>query len=169
VNYREAYNLHATNGILFNHESPRRGETFVTRKITRALARIVKGEQEHLYLGNLEAKRDWGYAKDYMEAVWKMVQHDDPQDFVIATGETHSIKEFLDEAFGIVDRDWNDFVRIDPKYYRPTEVDLLIGDPAKAKKELDWEPKMSFKELVRHMVIEDLRLVNLDPEKFVKI
>jgi len=168
VNYREAYNLHASNGILFNHESPRRGETFVTRKITRALARILKGTQKELFLGNLDAKRDWGYAKDYVEAMWMMLQKPTGDDYVIATGETHSIKEFLDLAFGAVGRDWKDYVRKDPRYFRPTEVDLLIGDPTKAKKELGWTPKCSFPELVRLMVIEDLKLEGLDPEKVIK-
>jgi GDPmannose 4,6-dehydratase len=169
VNYREAYNLHASNGILFNHESPRRGETFVTRKITRALSRILSGKQNELFLGNLDAKRDWGYAKDYVEAMWMMLQQPEGDDYVIATGETHSIREFLDLAFGMVGRDWNDYVKIDPKYYRPTEVDLLIGDPTKAHKQLGWKPKCSFSELVRLMVMEDLRQEGLDPEKLVKL
>jgi GDPmannose 4,6-dehydratase len=168
VNYREAYNLHASNGILFNHESPRRGETFVTRKITRALARIMKGTQEELFLGNLDAKRDWGYAKDYVEAMWMMLQKPTGDDYVIATGETHSIKEFLDLAFGAVGRDWNEYVKKDPRYYRPTEVDLLIGDPTKANKELGWKPKCTFPELVRLMITEDLKLEGLDPEKIIK-
>jgi GDPmannose 4,6-dehydratase len=167
VNYREAYNLHSSNGILFNHESPRRGETFVTRKITRALSRILAGKQNELFLGNLDAKRDWGYAKDYVEAMWLMLQQPQGDDYVVATGETHSIREFLDLAFGMVKRDWNDYVKIDPKYYRPTEVDLLIGDPSKAKKQLGWEPKCSFPELVRLMVIADLKLEGLDPEKYI--
>jgi GDPmannose 4,6-dehydratase len=168
VNYRESYNMHASNGILFNHESPRRGETFVTRKITRALGRILAGKQKELFLGNLDAKRDWGYAKDYVEAMWMMLQQPQGDDYVVATGETHSIREFLDLAFGMVNRDWNDYVKIDPKYYRPTEVDLLIGDPTKAKEKLGWTPKCSFKELVRLMVIEDLKLEGLDPAKLVK-
>lgn len=168
VNYREAYKMHASNGILFNHESPRRGETFVTRKITRALARIIAGRQKELFLGNLEAKRDWGYAKDYVEAMWMMLQAPEGDDYVVATGETHSIREFLDLAFGMVGRDWNDYVKIDPKYYRPTEVDLLIGDPTKAWQKLGWKPRCSFKELVRLMVIEDLKLESLDPNKLVK-
>lgn len=168
VNYRESYNMHASNGILFNHESPRRGETFVTRKITRALGRILAGKQNELFLGNLDAKRDWGYAKDYVEAMWMMLQQPQGDDYVVATGETHSIREFLDLAFGMVKRDWNDYVKIDPKYYRPTEVDLLIGDPTKAKEKLGWTPKCSFPELVRLMVIEDLKLEGLDPEKYVK-
>lgn len=167
VNYREAYDLHASNGILFNHESPRRGETFVTRKITRALGRILAGQQKELFLGNLDAKRDWGYAKDYVEAMWMMLQAPEGDDYVIATGKTHSIREFLDEAFGLVGRDWNEYVKIDPKYYRPTEVDLLIGDPTKAREKLGWTPKTSFKQLVRLMVEEDLRLVGLDPAKLI--
>jgi len=161
VNYRESYNLHASNGILFNHESPRRGETFVTRKITRALARIKAGLQKDLYLGNLDAKRDWGYAPEYVEAQWRILQRDKGDDFVIATGETHSIREFLDVAFGHADLDWNDYVKIDPRYYRPAEVDLLIGDAAKAKKILGWEPKTTFAELVRIMVTADQELLAL--------
>lgn len=168
VNYREAYGLHASNGILFNHESPRRGETFVTRKITRALARILAGKQNELYLGNLEAKRDWGYAKDYVEAMWMMLQAKQPDDYVIATGETHSVRDFLDQAFGIVGRDWKDYVKIDPKYNRPTEVDLLIGDASKAKKQLGWTPSVTFKELVKLMVHDDLKLEGLDPERYMK-
>jgi GDPmannose 4,6-dehydratase len=155
VNYRESYKLHASNGILFNHESPRRGETFVTRKITRALARIKAGLQKELFLGNLEAKRDWGYAPEYVEAQWMILQQDQGDDFVIATGETHSIREFLDEAFGCVNLDWNDYVKIDPRYYRPAEVDLLIGDASKARKILGWEPRTTFKDLVRIMVAAD--------------
>ncbi|MFN7684622.1 MAG: GDP-mannose 4,6-dehydratase [Oligoflexia bacterium] len=168
VNYREAYGIHASNGILFNHESPRRGETCVTRKITRALARIMTGKQNELFLGNLDAKRDWGFAKDYVEAMWLMLQQPAGDDYVVATGETHSIREFLDLAFGAVGRDWQELVKIDPKYYRPTEVDLLIGDPTKAKTQLGWKPKCSFKELVRLMVYEDLKLEGLDPEKLMK-
>lgn len=157
VNYREAYNLFACNGILFNHESPRRGETFVTRKITRAVARIKMGLQQDLFLGNLDAKRDWGFAGDYVRAMWMMLQTEKPDDYVVATGETHSVREFLDLAFGHVGLDWNQYVKIDPRYYRPTEVDLLIGDPSKAKKELGWEPKVSFRQLVTMMVDEDLK------------
>jgi GDPmannose 4,6-dehydratase len=168
VNYREAYGIHASNGILFNHESPRRGETFVTRKITRALARILAGRQDTLFLGNLDAKRDWGFAKDYVEAMWLMLQQPEGDDYVVSTGETHSIREFLDLAFGAVGRDWHPLVKIDPKYYRPTEVDLLIGDPTKAKTKLGWKPKCSFPELVRLMVREDLKLEGLDPEKLMK-
>lgn len=156
VNYREAYNLFACSGILFNHESPRRGETFVTRKITKAAARIKLGLQHDLYLGNLDAKRDWGYAGDYVEAMWLMLQQPQPDDYVIATGETHTVREFLEVAFGHLDLDWNKYVKIDPKYYRPTEVDLLIGDAAKAKKQLQWEPKVRFQELARMMVEADL-------------
>ena len=156
VNYREAYDIFACNGILFNHESPRRGETFVTRKITQALAKIKLGLQDKLYLGNLEAKRDWGYARDFVEAMWLMLQQDEPDDYVIATGETHSVKEFLDEAFNYAGLDWQDYVRIDPRYFRPTEVDVLIGDPGKAREKLGWQPKVKFKELVRLMVDADL-------------
>ena len=156
-NYREGYGLFATNGILFNHESPRRGETFVTRKITRALARIKFGLQDKLYLGNLEARRDWGYAPDFVEAMWLMLQHDVPEDFVIATGEAHSVREFLEEAFAYVDLDWRDYVEIDPKYFRPTEVDFLLGDAGKARRLLGWQPRVSFRELVRIMVDADLQ------------
>jgi GDPmannose 4,6-dehydratase len=168
VNYREAYGIHASNGILFNHESPRRGETFVTRKITRALARILAGRQDTLFLGNLDAKRDWGFAKDYVEAMWLMLQQPEGDDYVVSTGETHSIREFLDLAFGSVGRDWQPLVKIDPRYYRPTEVDMLLGDPTKAKTKLGWKPKCSFPELVRLMVREDLKLEGLDPEKLMK-
>jgi GDPmannose 4,6-dehydratase len=161
VNYRESYSMHASNGILFNHESPRRGETFVTRKITRALARIKAGLQKDLYLGNLDAKRDWGYAPEYVEAQWRILQQDKGDDFVIATGETHSIREFLDLAFGQVDLDWNAYVKIDPRYYRPAEVDLLIGDAAKARKILGWQPKTTFADLVRIMVKADQELLAL--------
>ena len=161
VNYRESYQLFACNGILFNHESPRRGETFVTRKITRALARIVAGTQNKLYLGNLDAKRDWGYAKDYVRAMWLMLQQERPDDYVVATGETHSIKEFLDIAFNYVNLDWNDYVAFDPRYLRPTEVDLLIGDPQKAHKQLEWQPSVTFEELVKLMVDADLAALGL--------
>lgn len=166
VNYREAYNLHASNGILFNHESPRRGETFVTRKITRAIAKIVAGRQDHLFLGNLDAKRDWGYAKDYVEAMWLMLQQPKGDDYVVATGETHSVKEFLQEAFGLVGKDFEKYVRLDPKYLRPTEVDLLIGDASKAKKNLGWEPKVKFKDLVGLMLIADMEAEGIDVKKF---
>jgi len=155
-NYRESYNMFACNGILFNHESPRRGETFVTRKITKALARIKAGLQDTLYLGNLDAKRDWGYAKEYVEAMWLMLQADKPDDYVIATNETHSVKEFLEEAFKHAGLDWKKYVKIDKKYFRPAEVDLLIGDYSKAKRELGWEPKTTFKELVKIMVNADM-------------
>ena len=158
VNYREAYNLFACSGILFNHESPRRGETFVTRKITRAATRIKLGLQNKLYLGNLDAKRDWGYAGDYVKAMWLMLQQDEPGDFVICTGECHSIREFLNEAFGLLDLDWQEFVEIDPRYYRPAEVDLLQGDHSKATKLLGWEPEVTFRELVKIMIESDLKL-----------
>ena len=157
VNYRESYGLHASNGILFNHESPRRGETFVTRKITRAVAQIAAGLQDKLYLGNLEARRDWGYAKEYVEAMWLMLQQAEPDDYVIATNETHSVREFLEVAFGHVGLDWQKHVAIDPAYYRPAEVDLLIGDSAKAKAKLGWEPKTKFADLVRLMVQADVQ------------
>ena len=156
VNYREAYGMYAVNGILFNHESPRRGETFVTRKITRALGRIKHGLQDKLYLGNLDAKRDWGFAGDYVEAMWLMLQQDDPEEFVIATGETHSVKEFLVAAAEYAGIDWEERVEIDQRYFRPTEVDLLIGDPSKARRKLGWTPKVSFEELVRMMVDADM-------------
>lgn len=162
INYRESYNLFACNGILFNHESPRRGETFVTRKITRAVARIVAGLQKDLYLGNLDSQRDWGYAKDYVRAMWMMLQQDAPDDYVIATNETHSIKEFLDLAFGYVNLNWQDYVKFDERYLRPAEVDLLIGDPAKAKEKLGWEPSVTFAELVALMVEADLRVLGQD-------
>ncbi|HOK05346.1 MAG TPA: GDP-mannose 4,6-dehydratase [Victivallales bacterium] len=158
VNYRESYNIFACNGILFNHESPRRGETFVTRKITRAATRIKLGLQKKLYLGNLDAKRDWGFAGDYVEAMWLMLQHDKADDFVIATGETHSIKEFLDEAFGILNIDWKEYVEIDPRYFRPAEVDLLLGDSSKARKILGWQPKINFKQLVKMMIDSDMKI-----------
>jgi GDPmannose 4,6-dehydratase len=160
-NYREGYQMFASNGILFNHESPRRGETFVTRKITRALAAIMAGKQQYLYLGNLDAKRDWGYAPDYVAAMWKMLQHDAADDFVVATGEAHSVREFLDEAFGYVGLDWNDYVKIDQRYFRPTEVDYLLGDSTKARKALNWEPRVYFKDLVKVMVDADLEVIGL--------
>jgi GDPmannose 4,6-dehydratase len=175
-NYREAYDLFAVNGILFNHESPRRGKRFVTRKITRAVARITKGKQDKIYLGNMNAKRDWGYAKDYVKMMWLMLQHDTPEDYVIATGETHTVREFVEAAFSHVDVEieWQGegvdekgidkntgkvLVEVDPKYFRPTEVDLLIGDPSKAKEELGWEPEVKFKELVQLMVQSDLEAI----------
>ena len=154
-NYREAYGMFAVNGILFNHESPRRGPTFVTRKVTRAVGAILRGEQSELYLGNLEAKRDWGYARDYMEGAWRMLQADEPDDFVLATGETHSIRELLDEAFAYAGLDWEQYVKIDERYFRPSEVDLLIGDYSKAKEKLGWEPTVRFQELIRMMVDHD--------------
>lgn len=156
VNYRESYDIFACNGILFNHESPRRGETFVTRKITRGIAMIKAGLQDKLYLGNLDAKRDWGYAEEYVNAMWLMMQQDQPDDFVIATGETHSVREFLEEAFSYAGMDWKDYVEIDPKYCRPAEVNLLVGDAGKAKQKLGWEPKIKFKDLVRLMVDADM-------------
>lgn len=164
VNYREAYNLFACNGILFNHESPRRGETFVSRKITKAAARIKLGLQYELYLGNLDAKRDWGYAGDYVEAMWLMLQQNEPDDYVIATGESHSVRELLDVAFGHLGLDWHPYVRVDPRYYRPTEVDLLIGDAGKAKKKLGWTPKVSFRQLITMMVDADLEAERLKLE-----
>lgn len=168
VNYRESYDIYACNGILFNHESPRRGETFVTKKITHAIARILKKEQDKLYLGNLEAKRDWGYAKDYVEAMWLMLQQEKAEDYVIATGETHSVREFLDEAFGLVGLDWKKYVEIDPKYYRPAEVDLLLGDSTKAREKLGWKPKTTFKELVKIMLEYDLNNHGLSLDKIKK-
>jgi GDPmannose 4,6-dehydratase len=159
VNYRESYGMHASNGILFNHESPRRGETFVTRKITLGAARIKLGLQQKLALGNLDAKRDWGYAKEFVEAMWLMLQQPEADDYVIATGETHSIKECLDVAFGHVGLDWHQHIEIDARHYRPAEVDLLIGDYSKAKKRLGWEPKTKFADLIRLMVEEDVRLL----------
>ncbi len=160
-NYREAYGIFACNGILFNHESPRRGETFVTRKITRAVASILAGKQDHLYLGNLDSKRDWGYAPEFVEAMWMILQQDKPDDYVIGTGETHSVREFLDEAFGYAGLNWEKYVRIDERYFRPTEVDLLLSDPSKAITQLDWQPKVKFKDLVRIMVDADLELLGL--------
>jgi GDPmannose 4,6-dehydratase len=157
-NYRQGYQLFASNGILFNHESPRRGETFVTRKITRALAAIKAGKQDRLYLGNLDARRDWGYAPDYVAAMWKMMQLSEPDDFVIGTGESHSVREFLDEAFGYLNLDWHDYVQIDPRYFRPTEVDFLLSDPSRAREIIGWEPRVFFRDLVRIMVDADLEL-----------
>ena len=155
VNYRESYNIYGCNGILFNHESPRRGETFVTRKITRAATRIREGLQDKLFLGNLDAKRDWGFAGDYVDAMWRMLQQETADDYVVATGETHSVREFLDEVFGILDLDWKKYVEIDPRYFRPAEVDLLLGDPGKAKRILGWEPKVTFKVLAKMMTESD--------------
>ena len=156
VNYREGYGMHVSNGILFNHESPRRGENFVTRKITTGLAAIKRGRASELRLGNLDAKRDWGFAGDYVEAMWLMLQQERPDDYVVATGETHSVREFLEEAFRHVGLHWQDYVRVDPKYFRPAEVDLLLGDPSKARRVLGWQPKVSFRELVQLMVDADL-------------
>jgi GDPmannose 4,6-dehydratase len=161
-NYREGYKIFAANGILFNHESPRRGETFVTRKITRALAAIKAKKQDELFLGNLDARRDWGYAPDYVAAMWKMLQCDEPADFVIGTGEAHSVSEFLDEAFGYLNMDWHDYVKIDPHYCRPNEVNFLQADPSKARRVFGWEPRVFFKDLVRIMVDADLELIGLE-------
>jgi len=161
VNYREAYKLFASNGILFNHDSPRRGETFVTRKITRAVAAIKAGKQQRLYLGNLEAKRDWGYAPEYVECQWKILQQDKPEDFVIGTGESHSVQEFVEEAFAYVNLDWKEFVKIDPVYFRPTETSELRADIEKARRQLDWNPKTSFKGLVKIMMDADLERLGL--------
>ncbi len=158
VNHRESYDMFCANGILFNHESPRRGETFVTRKITRAATRIKLGLQDKLYLGNMDAKRDWGFAGDYVEAMWRMLQQDQPGDYVVATGKTYSVRAFVEKVFGRLELDWNDFVEIDPRYFRPAEVELLLGDPAKAKAELGWEPKVDLDGLVAMMVDHDLEL-----------
>lgn len=168
INHRESYNLFACNGILFNHESPRRGETFVTRKITRAIARIVAGQQDKLYLGNIDSKRDWGYAKDYVVAMWLMLQQDQPDDYVVATGETHSVKEFLDLAFSHVNLNWEDYVAFDERYLRPAEVDLLIGDPTKAREKLGWKPSVTFPELVNLMVDADLEALGISNGNKVK-
>ena len=161
ANYREGYGLFACNGILFNHESPRRGQTFVTRKVTRAIAEIIAKRQQYLYLGNLEAKRDWGYAPEYVEAMWLMLQQDTPDDFVIGTGECHSVREFVEEVFSYVGLNWEEYVKIDPRYFRPTEAELLLADPVKARERLGWSPKVSFKELVRIMVDADMAAVEL--------
>ncbi|MEL6222235.1 MAG: GDP-mannose 4,6-dehydratase [Cyanobacteria bacterium J06627_8] len=161
VNHRESYEMFTCNGILFNHESPRRGETFVTRKITRAVARIVAGQQKKLYMGNLDSKRDWGYAKDYVRAMWLMLQQDKPDDYVVATGETYSVKQFLEMAFGYVNLNWQDYVEFDERYLRPAEVDLLIGDPTKAKEKLGWEPSVTLEGLVALMVEADLKSLGL--------
>jgi GDPmannose 4,6-dehydratase len=169
VNYREAYGLHASNGILFNHESPRRGETFVTRKITRAVAHIQAGLQEKLFLGNLDAKRDWGYAKEYVEAMWLMLQQEKPDDYVIATNETHSVREFLEPAFARAGLDWNKYVEIDPRYYRPAEVDLLRGDYSKAKRQLGWAPRTGFGDLVNLMVDADIELLRKHRRGEIKV
>jgi GDPmannose 4,6-dehydratase len=169
VNYRESYGLHASNGILFNHESPRRGETFVTRKITRAVAHIKAGLQQKLYLGNLDAKRDWGYAKEYVEAMWLMLQQDKPDDYVIATGETHSVREFLNAAFEYAGLDPQKHVEIDPRYYRPAEVDVLVGDYSKARQKLGWQPKTKFKDLVKLMVDADVELLRRHRQGEIKV
>ena len=163
-NYRHGYKMFATNGILFNHKSPRRGETFVTRKITRALAAIVAGKQKELFLGNLEARRDWGYAPDHVAAIWKMLQCDTPDDFVIGSGESHSVREFLDEAFGYLNLDWHDYVKIDQRYFRPNEVDFLQADAGKARRLLGWEPRVFFKDLVKVMVDADMELIGLQSQ-----
>ncbi len=163
VNYREGYKIWAANGILFNHESPRRGETFVTRKITRAVARILSGAQKKLYLGNLVAKRDWGYAPEYVEAMWLMLQQKKPDDFVIGTGKSHSVREFVREAFSYVGLDWKKFVKVDPRYFRPTEVEHLQSNPGKAWRVLKWSPRITFKELVRIMVDADLEAFGAPP------
>ena len=168
INYREAYGLHVSSGILFNHESPRRGENFVTRKITRGLAQILAGETDELVLGNLDAARDWGFAGDYVEAMWMMLQQESADDYVIATGEMHTIRDFLDETFGLVNMDWQAVVRQDERFTRPSEVDHLCGDASKAARVLGWKPKTTFKELVRMMVVSDLQLAGLDPEKLIK-
>ncbi|MBT9143377.1 MAG: GDP-mannose 4,6-dehydratase [Dehalococcoidia bacterium] len=162
-NYREGYNLFATNGILFNHESPRRGETFVTRKITRSIAHIVAKKQQYVYLGNLEAKRDWGYAPEYVEAMWLMLQQEEAADYVMGTGECHSVQEFVEEAFAYAGLDWRKHVKIDPRYFRPTETELLVADASKAMEKLNWSPKVTFKELVRIMVDADMETLGLEP------
>ena len=164
LNYRESYRLHASNGILFNHESPRRGETFVTRKITRAATRIKLGLQSHLYLGNLDARRDWGYAREYVEMMWLMLQQDQPDDYVVATGETHSVREFCEEAFSLLGLDWQQYLKHDARYERPAEVDLLVGDPSKARRQFGWEPKVRFEELVKIMVEADLDLAKREAQ-----
>jgi GDPmannose 4,6-dehydratase len=163
VNYREGYDMFSCNGILFNHESPRRGETFVTRKITRAVARILAGQQQKLYLGNMDSKRDWGYAPEYVQAMWMILQQDEPGDFVIGTGESYSVKEFVEESFAYAGLDWKEYVEVDPKYFRPTEVDFLKADASKAREKLGWEPKVTFKELVALMVDADMQGVGLEP------
>lgn len=169
VNYRESYGLHASNGILFNHESPRRDETFVTRKITRAVAHIKAGLQHKLYLGNLDARRDWGYAKEYVEAMWLMLQQDQPDDYVIATGDPHSVQEFLEAAFGYAGLDWKKHVEIDPRYYRPAEIDESVGDGTKARRQLGWSPKTTFAELVKLMVDADIELLRKHREGEIKV
>jgi len=168
IQYREAYGLFAANGILFNHESPRRGATFVTRKVTRGIAEILNGTAKKIYLGNLAAKRDWGYAPEYVEAMWRMLQHDRADDFVVATGEMHSVEEFVDAAFSLVGRDWRDFVEVDQRYFRPTEVDELCGDASKISETLGWRPQMRFRELVRIMLEADLTEAGLDPSAHIR-
>lgn len=163
INYRDGYGIFAVSGILFNHESPRRSETFVTRKITRGIAKILAGKQRYLFLGNIEPRRDWGFAPEYVEMMWKMVQQDGPEDYVIGTGESHSVKEFLEEAFSYVDLDWREYVKIDPWFFRPNEVETLRADPGKAIRKLNWEPKVTFRDLVRIMVDADMRKMNLKP------
>jgi GDPmannose 4,6-dehydratase len=163
VDYREAYGLHASNGILFNHESPRRGETFLTRKVTRGVSAIVAGVADKLYLGNLEAQRDWGYAPEYVEAMWRMLQQDEPGDYVVATGEMHTVREFVEVAFDLVGLDWHDYVEIDPKYFRPTEVEELRGDASRAQKTLGWQPTTTFADLVRLMLAADLWEAGMEP------
>jgi GDPmannose 4,6-dehydratase len=165
TNHREAYGIFAANGILFNHEGERRGETFVTRKITRAVAHIVAGKQDLLYMGNLDAKRDWGYAKDYVKAMWMMLQTDEPDDYVIGTGEAHSVREFCERAFGLVGLDWKPFIKVDPVYFRPTEVEFLQADPSKAASKLGWKSETKFDQLVELMVVHDLGLVGLEIEE----
>ena len=165
VDYREAYGLHASNGILFNHESPRRGGTFVTRKVTQGIASILSGKSQHIYLGNLDAKRDWGYAKEYVEAMWLMLQQPEPDDYVIATGETHTVRDLCRVAFGLADLDWEEYVRIDERYFRPTEVDELCGDASKASSRLGWQPRVAFAELIGLMLDHDLKEAGLDPRR----
>jgi GDPmannose 4,6-dehydratase len=161
VQYREAHGLFAANGILFNHESPRRGATFVTRKITRGIAQILSGRADKIYMGNLDAQRDWGYTPEYVEAMWRMLQHHSPDDFVVATGETHSVREFAELAFSLVGLDWQDYIAVDPRYFRPTEVDLLLGDPTKARRELGWEATTKFRDLIRIMLASDLNAMKV--------
>jgi GDPmannose 4,6-dehydratase len=167
IQYRDAYGLFAANGILFNHESPRRGGTFVTRKVTRGIAAVLAGREEKLYLGNLEARRDWGYAPEYVEAMWLMLQQPEPDDYVVATGEMHSVREFVELAFSLVGRDWQEYVEIDPRYFRPTEVDQLCGDATKARERLGWRPRTTFTELVGLMLAADLREAGLDPDQLM--
>jgi GDPmannose 4,6-dehydratase len=169
IQYREAYGLFACNGILFNHESPRRGVTFVTRKVTRGIAQILARKEHKLYLGNLDARRDWGYAREYVEAMWLMLQHDSPDDYVVATGEMHSVRDFVEMAFGLVGLDWQQHVEIDPRYFRPTEVDELCGDSTKARQVLGWAPKISFRDLVRKMLAADLSEAGLDPDGLISV